>query len=176
MSNVLLLNATYEPLAVIPQRRALSLLLKGRVDAACEDRIEVRGISHSLHIPTVIRLRHFVNVPRRGVRWSRQAVLQRDRFTCAYCGVQPGENQRGRVVGRKDLTIDHIIPVSRGGKSTWVNTVCACMVCNQRKGNRTPHEANMKLRWEPKTPRANYLVALGYVPAAWKVYLEVPPL
>jgi 5-methylcytosine-specific restriction endonuclease McrA len=172
-TSVLLLNASYEPLAVITRRRALSLIMKGRVEAACEEAIEVRSISNAVHIPTVIRLRRYINVPQRGVRWSRQAVLYRDRYTCAYCGIQTGGKQRGRRLSQRDFTIDHILPVSRGGKGTWGNTVCACPACNQRKADRTPHEANMKLRWEPKIPRVSYLVASGDVPAAWKVYLEI---
>jgi 5-methylcytosine-specific restriction endonuclease McrA len=76
-------------------------------------------------------------------------------------------------LSQRDFTIDHILPVSRGGKGSWGNTVCACPTCNQRKADRTPHEANMKLRWEPKTPRVSYLFVSGEVPAAWKVYLEI---
>jgi 5-methylcytosine-specific restriction endonuclease McrA len=173
MAGVLLLNASYEPLTIITQRRALALLLKGRVEAACAEAIEMPGVAQTLHIPTVIRLRRYINVPRRGVRWNRKAVLQRDQYTCAYCGVQPGQPQRGQTLTRQSFTVDHILPASRGGKNTWGNTVCACPLCNQRKGNRTPHEANMKLRWEPKTPRVNYVVAFGEVPATWKVYLEI---
>jgi 5-methylcytosine-specific restriction endonuclease McrA len=174
MTHILLLNATYEPLAVVTRGRALSLLMRGRVEPACADEVELRTVSQVIHIPTVIRLRYYVKAPRRGLRWSRRAVLQRDRHTCIYCGMQPGQKQRGRVLKHNDFTIDHILPVSRGGRNTWGNTACACPLCNQRKGNRTPHEANMKLRWEPKTPRVNYLVALGEAPAAWKVYLELP--
>lgn len=173
MSQVLLLNASYEPLAIINQRRALTLLQKGRVEAASSETFEMRTISRSLRIPTVIRLRHFINVPRRGARWSRKAVLQRDNFICAYCGVQPGQQQRGKILTKYSFTVDHILPVSRGGKNTWSNTVCACPNCNQRKGNRMPHEAKMTLGWEPKTPRVSYLVMWGNVPATWKVYLEV---
>ena len=173
MAGVLLLNASYEPLTIITQRRALSLILKGRVEAACAEAIEMRGVASALSIPTVIRLRRYINVPQRGVRWSRKAVLQRDQYICAYCGIQPGQPQRGQVLTRQNFTVDHILPMSRGGKNTWGNTVCACPLCNQRKGNRTPHEANMKLRWEPKTPRVNYVVASGEEPATWKVYLEL---
>ncbi len=173
MVDVLLLNASYEPLAVITQRRALSLLLKGRVEAACTDLIEIQGASHTLRVPTVLRLRRYINVPRRGARWSRRGVLLRDRYTCAYCGIQAGQPQRGLILARSSFTVDHITPVSRGGKSTWTNTICACPVCNQRKADRTPHEANMALHWEPKIPRVSYLVASGQVPAAWKIYLEV---
>jgi 5-methylcytosine-specific restriction endonuclease McrA len=92
---------------------------------------------------------------------------------CGYCGRRPGDLQRGRRLSRRDYTIDHILPVSRGGKNTWGNTICACAACNQRKADRLPHEANMKLLWEPKRPRANYVVVSGEVPTAWKAYLEV---
>ncbi|GAB4425893.1 MAG: HNH endonuclease [Anaerolineae bacterium] len=173
MTEVLLLNASYEPLAVITQRRAVTLLLKGRVEAACTEAVEIQGAASPLHIPTVIRLRRYVNVPRRRARWSKRAVLQRDKYTCAYCGLRPGDSQRGEVLSRRNFTIDHILPASRGGKNSWGNTVCACAACNQRKGNRTPHEANMKLLWEPKTPRVNYLVASGETPSTWKIYLEI---
>ncbi len=173
MAAILLLNASYEPLAVIPQRRAMSLLLRNRVDAATEEAVTVQGTSTALHIPIVIRLRRYINVPRRGVRWSRPGVLQRDGYCCIYCGIQAGQQQRGRVLTKRDFTVDHIIPRSQGGQNTWSNTACACPVCNQRKGGRTPHKAGMPLRWEPKTPRVSYLVASGEIPAAWKVYLEV---
>lgn len=173
MERVLLLNASYEPLCVVTSRRALALILKGRVEAACGDLLEIQGVSHKLRIPTVIRLRRYINVPRRGARWSRQAVFQRDNYTCGYCGICLGEKQRNKSLSRSDFTIDHVLPVSRGGKNSWTNTVCACAVCNQRKSNRTPHEANMRLNWEPKMPRVTYLVASGQIPASWKVYLEV---
>ena len=172
MAVVLLLNASYEPLGIVPQRRALSLLLRGRVDAATEDELTIQGTSTTLRIPTVIRLRRYINVPRRGARWTRRAVLQRDGYHCIYCGIQLGDSQKGQTLTKSDFTVDHIIPRSRGGRNTWGNTACACPVCNHRKGNRTPHEAGMPLRWEPKIPRVGYIVASGDVPAAWKVYLE----
>ncbi len=172
MSQVLLLNATYEPLAVITRRRAVSLVVKGRVEAVGEEATEMRGTSSILHIPVVIRMRRFINVPRRHARWSRRGVLRRDRYVCAYCGCEPGEIRKGRHLTRHDFTLDHILPVSRGGRNTWGNTICACRACNQRKANRTPDEAAMTLAWEPKTPRASYLVISGEIPAAWKFYLE----
>jgi len=173
MTSVLLLNMSYEPLGVVTHRRALSLLLRGRVEAACEESLEMHGPSYILHIPRVIRLRRYINVPRRSVIWSRKAVLRRDRYTCGYCGAKIGDKRRGRVLDKGSFTVDHILPASRGGKNTWGNTICACAPCNQRKANRTPHEANMKLLWEPKTPRVTYLVASGDIPAAWKAYLEI---
>jgi 5-methylcytosine-specific restriction endonuclease McrA len=173
MGAVLLLNASYEPLAVIPVRRALSLLLRDRADAATDEQIMLTTPSTGLTIPSVLRLRRYVRVPQRGVRWSRSGVMRRDGYRCIYCGIQAGETRGSRVLYKDAFTIDHLIPRSRGGKNTWGNTACACPTCNQRKGDRTPHEAGMTLLWEPKTPRVDYLVASGSVPAAWKVYLEV---
>lgn len=170
--NVLLLNASYEPLSVVAPRRALSLLMRGRVDAATDDVLTLQGVMDNLDIPTVIRLRRYINVPRRGVGWSRRGVLLRDNHVCIYCGVGSGGQQRGQILRKHDFTIDHVIPRSRGGQNTWTNTACACPQCNQRKGDRTPHEAGMTMLWEPKTPRVDYVVASGEVPKAWKIYLE----
>lgn len=173
VANVLLLNASYEPLDIISLRRAVSLMVRGRVEPASEEAVEIHAASSTWRIPVVIRLRYYVNVPRRGVSWSREAVLRRDRYTCAYCGIRLGDVRHGKVLNRSDFSVDHILPVSRGGKNSWGNTVCACAVCNQRKANRLPHEANMKLLWEPKTPRVRYLVASGEVPTVWRAYLEL---
>ncbi len=173
MPHVLLLNASYEPLAIIPQRRALSLMLRERVDAATDEMLRLAGVTDSLEIPTVVRLRRYIRVPQRGVGWTRRGVLMRDNYRCIYCQISAGEQQRGKAIRRNDFTIDHLIPRSRGGKNTWSNTACACSACNQRKGNRTPHEAAMSLLWEPKMPRVDYVVASGEVPTAWKIYLEM---
>jgi 5-methylcytosine-specific restriction endonuclease McrA len=170
--NILLLNATYEPLTVLSRARAMALWLRGRVEAATEDKVMVRGVSHDFALPTVMRLRRYVNVPRRGAKWHRLGVLQRDGYRCIYCGIHVGERQDGRTLTHKAFTVDHIVPKSKGGHNTWGNTACACGKCNSRKGARTPHEAGLKLLWEPKTPRVNYLIASGDLPDAWKVYLE----
>lgn len=173
ISNILLLNASYEPLDIIPLRRAISLMLRGCVEAACNDSIEMHSAQLTWRIPTIVRLRYYVNVPRLGVSWSRRAVLRRDQYTCAYCGMQIGDKRRGQVLTKQNFTVDHVLPLSRGGRNTWGNTVCACPPCNQRKADRMPNEANMHLLWEPKTPRARYIVASGEIPANWKTYLEV---
>jgi 5-methylcytosine-specific restriction endonuclease McrA len=170
---VLLLNASYEPLSVIPYRRAVSLMLRERVDAATEEAAVLHGGRTVLHIPRVLRLRKYVNVPRRGARWSRRGVLARDGYRCIYCGVMVGDWLRGQLLTRTSFTLDHIVPRSRGGKNTWGNTACACYLCNNRKGDKYPHEAGLKLLWEPKMPRVDYLVASGEIPEAWKVYLEL---
>ena len=172
-TGVLLLNATYEPLRVIPVRRAVSLLMRGVAEGVEGVAARLRTPSTVFEVPSVLRLRYYVNVPRRGAVWSRRGVVARDGYTCVYCGARVGERRRGRILARADFTVDHLIPRSRGGGNTWGNTACACRWCNGRKGDRTPHEAGMCLRWEPKTPRVNYLVVSGEVPAEWKVYLQL---
>lgn len=169
---VLLLNASYEPLSVIPKRRAISLMLRGRVDPASEDSLYIRTVSASIEVPHVLRLRKYVNVPRRGARWSRRAVFQRDNYTCVYCGIMLGDLRKGKPITRASFTLDHVLPKSRGGRNTWGNTVCSCASCNQRKDNKLPNEAGIKMLWEPKTPRVTYLVATGDIPDSWKIYLE----
>jgi 5-methylcytosine-specific restriction endonuclease McrA len=172
-ANVLLLNASYEPLDIIPIRRAVSLILRDRVVAACQDAVELHSVSNIWRIPAVIRLRYYVNVPRRGISWSRDAVLRRDRYTCGYCGVKISDKRRGHIVEKQHFTVDHILPLSRGGKNTWGNTICACATCNQRKANHLPNEVHMRLLWEPKTPRTRYIVASGEIPDAWRLYLDL---
>jgi 5-methylcytosine-specific restriction endonuclease McrA len=174
-SRVLLLNgSTWEPLSVITVPRAMNLLLAEKAIVVEETGEFLRTVRDQFAIPSVIALRTYVNVPRRRAHWSRKGVLVRDNHTCIYCGAKPGLLQKGKIINKNDLTIDHIMPKSRGGKDKWSNTACACAACNHRKGDRTPHEAGMKLRWEPKTPRTSYLViALGTGPSVWKRYVEV---
>ena len=172
---VLLLNgSTWEPLSVITVPRAINLLLAEKAIMVEESGKFLRTVRKKFTIPSVIALRTYVNVPRRKAHWSRKGVLVRDNYTCIYCGVQPGQLQKNKVLAKGDFTIDHILPKSRNGRDTWTNTACACAACNHRKGDRLPNEAGMKLRWEPKTPRTSYLViALGTGPSVWKRYIEV---
>ncbi len=172
-TGVLLLNASYEPLRVVSVRRAVSLLMRGVVEGVDGVAARLRTPSTIFEVPSVLRLCYYVNVPQRGATWSRRGVLARDGYTCVYCSARVGERHRGRVLTHADFTMDHLIPRSRGGGGAWGNTACACRWCNHRKADRTPHEAGMRLRWEPKTPRVNYLVVSGEVPAEWKVYLRV---
>ncbi len=169
---VLLLNFSYEPLRVVGIQDAVRLMLRGVVEEVVGTAAELRTAYTTFHVPSVLRLRVYAHVPQRGATWSHRAVLQRDHYTCIYCGVQVGDRRRGRRLVHDDFNVDHLIPQSRGGASTWSNTACACKECNQRKADRTPHEAGMKLRWEPKTPRVRYLVAGGAVPEEWKLYLQ----
>ena len=172
-ARVLLLNATYEPMRVISARRAVGLLMRGVAEGVEGVAARLRTVSDVFEVPAVVRLRYYVNVPRRGAIWSRRGILQRDRYTCIYCGAQVGERHRGRALTKSDFTVEHVIPRCRGGGDTWGNAACACRWCNHRKGDRMPHEAGMRMRWEPKTPRISYLVVSGDVPAAWKAYLPI---
>ena len=171
---VLLLNgSSWEPLAVIGVPRAINLLLAGKAITVEQSGRFLRTVSSRFAVPSVIALRTFVNVPRRRAHWSRKGVLIRDNYTCIYCGARPGSLQKGQVLGRNDLTIDHVLPRSRGGRDQWTNTACACTACNHRKGNRLPHEAGMRMRSEPRTPRTSYLViAVSRGQDSWKQYIE----
>ncbi|MBN1284492.1 MAG: HNH endonuclease [Anaerolineae bacterium] len=172
---VLLLNgSTWEPIDIISVPRAINLVLSEKAQVVEESGRSLRTVSAKFPVPSVIVLHYYVNVPRRGARWSRRGVLARDGYVCVYCGSRPGEMQRGQILRKQDFTVDHIIPKSRGGVDGWTNTACACYICNHRKGSRLPSEAGMKLRWEPKTPRTSYLViSIGNGPETWKKYIEI---
>lgn len=172
-TDILLLNASYEPLRTISVRRAVQLLLAHKVHAVEQIAYRLRTVNRVIEVPSVVRLTYYVNVPRKDVAWSRRAVLERDGWQCIYCGVQIGRTHNGRVYHRADFTLDHLIPRSRGGGNTWSNTACACAPCNHRKADRTPHEAGMKLLFEPKRPRGNVLVIRGQIPEEWVKYLNL---
>ena len=172
MVHVLLLNASYEPLETISVHRAVNLLLAEKVHAVEGLAQRLRSTNHIFDVPSVVRLAYYVNVPRRGISWSRLAVMNRDNWSCIYCGTQLGDRKGNQVYGKVDFTLDHILPRSRGGRNTWGNTACACYSCNHRKGGRTPYEAGMKLLYEPKTPRGNTLILSGTIPVEWKKYVE----
>jgi 5-methylcytosine-specific restriction endonuclease McrA len=173
MERVLLLNGNYRPLCSITVPKAVNLLISDKVDP-------VEGVARTLRtpntifeVPSVIVLKRFVNVPVRDKKWSRRGVLERDNYTCVFCEARVGQlrdDESGRRWRPRDFTIEHLRPVSRGGQSTWSNTACACEPCNHTKADRMPHEAGLKLQWEPKTPRTNYWVASGSFPVEWKKY------
>ncbi len=172
---VLLLNgSSWEPLSVITIPRAINLLLAEKAVTVENSGKTLRTVDSEFPIPSVIALRRYVNVPRRQAHWSRRGVLIRDNYICIYCGVRPGDIQKGKLLTKSMFTVDHIVPKSRNGRDTWTNTACACEQCNHRKGSRLPNEAGMRLGWEPKTPRTSYLViAVGTGPDVWKRYIEI---
>ncbi len=166
MQSVLVLNATYEPLSVVSLKRAVILLLKEKAEIVEAAEAVLRSERLSLPMPLVIRLVYYVRIPRRlALPLTRRTVLARDQYTCQYCGAQPG---------RSELTIDHVIPRSQGGQTSWENVVTACRRCNQRKGNRTPAQAGLHLRSQPRRPRYVALALMGE-PAqheVWSKYLQ----
>lgn len=142
---VLMLNASYEPLRLISVRRALIMLLQNKAEIIEAQERLLRAGAGAYQAPLVIRLVRYIAVPQPTRRsCSRRGVLVRDQETCQYCGVQPG---------RAHLTLDHVVPRVRGGRTEWENVVAACASCNHRKGGRTPDEAGMKLMRQPRQPR-----------------------
>lgn len=165
MNGVLVLNASYEPLNIVSVQRAIVLLLKEKAELIEAAQAKIRAERIHMDVPLVIRLVTYVPIPRRlPLPLSRRTVLARDMYTCQYCGAQPG---------RTELTIDHILPRSRGGMTNWENVAAACGPCNRRKGNRTPDEANMHLLSEPGRPRFVAVVMLGEANGhdVWSKYL-----
>jgi len=151
----LALNASYEPLTLVPIRRAVRLFLDGKAEILeIDGEREFRSERSTVPAPTVIRLVRFIHVPRRFRRQVTNTFLfAREDYACGYCGTH-----RSELRGRQFLTRDHILPTSRGGGNTWDNVVTACSPCNNRKGNRLPHEAGMKLRVKPREPNYVHLV------------------
>jgi 5-methylcytosine-specific restriction endonuclease McrA len=143
-SDVLVLNAGYEPLQLVSLARAMRLLVTGKAEVLEEADRPLRFAQGAIRAPLVLRL--FRYVARRRIHRpavSRGRVLERDGFTCQYCGATPG---------RAGLTLDHVLPRAQGGETTWENSVTACQACNSRKGNRTPAQAGMALRSTPRQP------------------------
>ncbi|MBI4873574.1 MAG: HNH endonuclease [Acidobacteria bacterium] len=138
---VLVLNASYEPINVCAARRAIVLVLKGVASAEEHAAGHVHSTFHTFLLPSVIRLLEYRRIPLQSRSLSRKNILLRDRYTCQYCQ---------RTLPSSELTLDHVVPRSRSGDSSWENLVASCVDCNNRKGNRTPEEAGMKLVRVPR--------------------------
>ncbi|MCH7653413.1 MAG: HNH endonuclease [Chloroflexi bacterium] len=143
-SPVLVLNQNYQPLNVCNVRRAVVLLGRGKAEIIINGRGHIRTISLLVQVPSVIRLVYMVRRPLVRRRLSRRAIFYRDGFRCQYCGKES-----------KNMTLDHIMPRSRGGPHVWENVVSACIPCNHRKAGLTPKEANMRMLKKPTAPRPN---------------------
>lgn len=161
-ANVLVLNQDYQPLSICSVQRSMKLLFLEKAELLHDDPDrELRTTRTSYQYPSVIRLRNYIRIPYSKIVLSRRNVMRRDDYTCMYCGKKSG------------LTIDHIIPKSRGGKDTWENLTTACDKCNVKKGNRTPKEANMPLKKDPyrPVPITFFRDNAGGVQEPWKPYL-----
>ncbi len=165
------LNASFEPLTIVPHRRAVRLVMDRKAEILETDGERAfRSERRSLPCPTVIRLVRYVHVPRRFRRQVTNTFLfARDDYCCQYCG-----RHRSELRGRQFLTRDHVLPLSRGGRNTWENVVTSCSVCNNRKGNRLPAEAGMKVLGEPGEPNHVHLVwAVRSVTPVQAKYIEM---
>lgn len=163
MPRALVLNASYEPLCVVPSRRALMLVMAAKAELVSTTERVFHSERASFPEPSIVRLTYFVKVPYQArVALNRKAVFARDGHVCQYCGA-PAEN------------IDHVIPRSKGGTHTWENVVAACRPCNMRKEDRLLHESGMKLRRKPSAPRERIwiMVATGSVRPDWEPYIRL---
>ncbi len=163
---VLVLNATFEPINVTAVRRALGLLLKGVAQAEETNHSEVHSPSQTMKVPSVIRLVAYRHIPQQTRALSRKNILLRDRNTCQFCG---------RTFSASALTLDHVLPRSRGGRSSWENLVACCYDCNNQKGDRTPEEAGLTLVRRPRpftlhTSR-QLMRLIGHRDDKWRKYL-----
>ena len=160
---MLVLNATFEPINVCTVRRATVLLLKRKAEMLEQSSQDLHWARGSLPRPMVIRLTTYVRVSRdtHKRKITRRAVFARDGWECQYCGA------------RTSLTVDHVIPRSKGGCSSWENIVASCAPCNRRKGDRLPNQINMHPRRKPRTPNPHIFIQLASptIPAPWRQYL-----
>lgn len=161
MKPILVLNADYMPLSIANFKKAFKLICKGKAEVVFEDiTSSIRTERTTYSYPSIIRLVKFVTCPYKKVVLTRQNIFKRDKHTCAYCS------------GKKNLTIDHIFPKSRGGKDTWENLITSCSSCNMKKDNKTPEEASMKLKFKPFRPNQTFFLANMTNPREeWKPYL-----
>ncbi|MGK7388738.1 MAG: HNH endonuclease [Candidatus Cyclobacteriaceae bacterium M2_1C_046] len=161
--SVLVLNYDFSPLSVCSVERAFVLVYRKKSEMLVPSNgHKLRSVTKSFPMPSVIRLLNYVNVPYRSVQLTRQNIFKRDNFSCQYCGKS------------KELTLDHVLPKSRGGKSVWTNLITACKRCNTVKGDNTPEEAGITLKSAPYKP--TYLVFLrdfsGHYQEEWNSFLN----
>jgi len=157
------LNQSYEPLTVCNIKKAMVLMYLGKAELVLDDKRKMlRTVNQAFPWPSIIRLSFFVSVPYKKVVLTRKNILRRDNYKCAYCG-------------RSDLplTIDHILPKAKGGTDSWENLICACTLCNNKKGDRTPVQARMEMLYRPFKPSHIMFIknVVGKLDENWKPYL-----
>jgi 5-methylcytosine-specific restriction endonuclease McrA len=167
ITRALVLNSSYEPLKIVSWQKAIILWFQGKVEVIEHHDHFVSSVSQKFQLPSIIRLKSYVRIRNQNVvRFCRENIYKRDRYICQYCESH---------FSPKDLTLDHVVPVSKGGGKSWTNIVTACRECNQRKANRTPVQAEMPLKVKPREPlwiqRIECDVIPSQAPDSWKVYL-----
>ncbi len=156
------LDLTYRPIEVIDSVEALILCIVGKAIAVEKYDNTISSPSTVFQLPAVIVLRSLVKFRINNIYCTKANILGRDNYTCQYCNSKPNS---------KEITLDHVIPKSRGGKNTWENLVVACKKCNQKKGNKTPREANMFPLKKPRKPKYDFLQNINLVEDIWLNYL-----
>ena len=166
MEQVLLLNATFEPLKVIDWKRAIRLLTLEKVEVLEEYDREIRSVTFAIKLPAVLRLLRYVKYRKKDIKFSRANIYARDNFSCQYCG-HKFESQ--------DLTFDHVTPKRYGGRTEWRNIVTSCYRCNRVKGGKPLREVGFKLRKKPVKPDwvpfLMITISARSVPDSWRDYL-----
>jgi 5-methylcytosine-specific restriction endonuclease McrA len=160
---VLLLNQNYEPLTILKLKRAITLVILGKVDTVeNENGRLIHAISLAYRVPSVIRLKYFVKIRRKEISLTKKNVIKRDGHQCQYCGRRTGL-----------MTADHVLPKASGGEESWENLVCACHECNNRKGDRNLKQSGMHLLKKPKRPSYFTFVLneFGQPNAKWRPFL-----
>ena len=166
MHPVLLLNSSFEPLKIISWQRAVTMFFTGKIEVVENYDHNIRSVSVVIRAPAVVRLLRFVKMGRKSPPLCRSNVLARDNFQCQYCA---------RQLTSREATLDHVLPRSRGGRTSWENIVCCCATCNRRKGGRTPAEARMQLLSKPVKPEWLPVLTIrlnGNIPQSWQTFLE----
>jgi 5-methylcytosine-specific restriction endonuclease McrA len=182
-SSVLVLNSLYQAVQVTGVRRAFRLFYAGRARAITPEFVSydfenwcdlppgagdqvIHTPTMAVRVPKVIQLVHYDKLPSREVRFTRRNIFYRDRNRCQYCG---------KTFPQREINLDHVKPISRGGASRWENVVCACIRCNTRKGDRLPGEAGMRLIRKPRRPAGLPLLRASWIgpcPEEWRTFLD----
>ncbi len=160
--SVLMLNQNFEPLTICSARRAFVLMFQGKAEMIeTADGLRIHTVSRSFPLPSVVRLWKYRKVPYKRIMLTRKNILTRDRNHCQYCRTTRGP-----------MTVDHIIPKRLDGKDNWENLVCSCARCNNKKGDRTPEQAGMKLLRKPTRPiYITFIQSNNEIAVQWKPYL-----
>lgn len=168
---ILVLNSGFQAVNIISVREAVQLLISEKAFPVEGIARLMRTVSRAYEVPSVISLNYYIKPPIRRVAVSKPNILRRDKFTCAYCGVKAGDRRRGKLYVRSDFSVDHIYPKSRGGQNTWLNLICACKPCNEKKDDKTLAACGMNLLFQPAKPKETTFTFTGNYPEAWEKYL-----
>lgn len=163
MTRVLVLNSSYLPTGTIGWKKGIKLLFQNKADILETSHYKIHTVNTHYTIPAVIRLKNYNNVPFVNYKYCRKNVYKRDKYRCRYCNKF--------LKNSNEITIDHMVPKSKGGTDSWENTVTSCMKCNHKKKNRTPEEAGMTLL--PGRLKPTYFTALANINDTWTKYLPI---